>query len=378
MNIDMLINGGTRWQERLEDALSRAGITRNNYTRDKAGATGKLVRQRLLLPVYVRDFDQPIGERWMGVFEFLERTENYQTVSIPRNQFFPSMDDLSLPKRWYLLPAKRWEPNRGDGNLSVREALEEQRDRFTLAKVVTFEDLPIGFDFEGVGPNSDIKPTTLYNWVRGRAMYGSAQFRRQAKVTLQTGRLDLSQAFSQGIRVTAHNVPSLSGESAPHDLVLTNAPVYEIASGVGAATKRTGYGITTSDDCGRNTFSDDKFSRKIRTAFGLEERVRSENEFDHHSIFVIEAACDLIAAQYPGLAIDNPIPAVPSEVDRFLDVAFSRIRVIDPKDRNSGYMLWESKALMQLYTMAVIGYLNTKKEQEQRGQAVPVRRTASA
>lgn len=373
----MLTNGGTTWQERLEGALRKIDISWYNYTRDKPGATRKLVQQKLLLPIYVPDFTEPIGERWMGVFGILEKTEDSQTISIPRNQFFPHMDDLSLPKRWYLLPAKRWEPGRGDDNLSVREAQEEQMNRFTLANVKTFDDLPIGFDFEGVGPNTDIKPNTPYNWRRAREMYKSPDFRRRAKVTLQVGKEDLSQVFSQGIRVTINDLPSLSGESAPHDIVLTNVPVYEVERGVDVRTKRVGYGISTSDDCGRSTYSEDKFSRKIKTPFGLGERMRSENEFDHHSIFGIEAACDLIGVQYPGLAIDNPIPALPDGFDRYLDFAFRRIRVIDPRSKND-YMLWESKALMQLYSMAVIGHLNAKRTEEQaalsRGTATTYRR----
>ncbi len=368
MNIGMLIDGGATWRERLEDALARTDIGWYNYTRDKPGATRKLVQQKFLLPIYVPDLSEPVGKRWMGVFGILENTEDDQTITIPRNQFFPSMNDLSLPKRWYLLPAKRWEPGRGDDNLSVNEAIKGQMNRFTLANVKTFDDLPIGFDFEGVGPNTDMKPNTPYNWRRAREMYRSPDFRRRAKVTLQFGKEDLSQARPQGIKVTVNGLPSLSGESAPHDIVLTNVPVYEESLGVDVRTKRIGYGISTSDDCGRSIYSDDKFTRKIKTPFGLEERVRSENEFDHHSIFGIEAACDLIAVQYPGLAIDNPFPALPDGFDRYLDFAFRRIRVIDTRNRNNGFMLWESKALMQLYGMAVIGYLNAKKTEDQTAQ----------
>lgn len=376
MNMQILLNGGTRWQERLEDSLKRAGASWGSYTHDKPGVTRKLVQQKLLFPVYVQEFSEPVGKRWEGIFGILAGTEDYQTISLPRNQFFPPMADLSLPKRWYLLPAKRWEPSRGGNNLSVREAQEEQMNRFTLSGVATFDDMPIGFDFEGVGPNTDIKPNTTYNWRRAREMYKAPAFRRHAKVTLQIGREDLSQAFNQGISVTVSNLPSLSGESAPHDIVITNVPVYQASLGVDERTKRVGYGISTSDDCGRSAFSGDKFSRKIRTAFGLEERVRSENEFDHHSIFGIEAACNLISAQYPGLLIDNPIPELPEGFDRYLDLAFTRLRIIDLKDKNGGYMLWESNALMQLYSMVVIGYLNDKRVLEQGGQTTPKRRTA--
>ncbi len=368
MNIELLLNGGTRWQERLEDSLRRTGISWGSYTKDKASTTKKLVQQRLLYPIYVPDLREPVGERWTGVFRSLDRTEDRQTITLLRNQFFPPMGDLSLPKRWYLLPAKRWEPSRGNDNMSVREAQEEQMNRFTLSSVATFDDLPIGFDFEGVGPNTDIKPNTAYNWRRAREMYKTPAFRKHTKVTLQVGREDLFQAFTQGIRVTVTGLPSLSGESAPHDLVLTNMPVYQTCQEIDVRTKRIGYGISTSDDCGRSTFSGDKFSRKIKTVFGLEERARSENEFDHHSIFGIEAACNLISAQYPGLSIDNPIPELPKGFDRYLDLAFTRIRVLDKKDKNGGYMLWESNALTQIYSMTVIGYLNDKRLQEQRGQ----------
>ncbi|MFH0889629.1 MAG: hypothetical protein V1836_00610 [Candidatus Aenigmatarchaeota archaeon] len=355
MDIDTLINGGTTWQERLEDSLRRIDVSWGNYTRNKPGVTREIVQKRFLLPIYVPDFTMPVGERWTGVFETLEKTKEHQTIGVPRNQFFPPMNDRSLPKRWYLLPAKRWEYNRD--NLSVREAQEEQMNRFTLDHVKTFDDLPIGFDFEGIGPNTDMKPNTPYNWYRGRKMYGSPLFRKRAKVVLQAGREDLSQAFSQGISVNIRDLPSLAGESAPHDIVLTNVPVYEINRGVDERTKRIGYGIRTSDDCERHIYSNDKFTRKIKTAFGSEERVRSENEFDHHSIYGIEAGCDLIAVQYPGLAIDNPIPALPDGFEKYIDFAFKRIRVMD---KNEGNMMWESKALMQIYGMAVIGYLNAK------------------
>lgn len=358
MGTDTLINGGTTWQGRLEDSLRRAGTSWGNYARNKAGVTRELVRKRLLLPIYVPDFSEPVGERWSGIFDTLHETEDYQTLSIPRNQFFPSMDDLSLPKRWYLLPAKRWEPERGNENLSVREAQEKQMNSFTLKRVKDFDDLAIGFDFEGVGPNTDFKPNTPYNWYRGREMYASQFFRKRAKIALQAGKEDLSQAFSQGMRVTISELPSLSGESAPHDIVLANVPVYDASRGIDERTKRVGYGISTSDDCGRSTYSGDKFSRKIKTAFGREERVRSENEIDHHSIYGIEAACDLIAIRYPGLAIDNPIPSLPDGFEKYLNFAFRRIRVMD---KDEGRMLWESNALMQIYCMAVIGHLNAKR-----------------
>ncbi len=355
MDINTLINGGTAWQERLEDSLRRIDVGWGKYTKNKSGVTKKLTQERLLLPIYVYDFAIPVGERWSGVFDMLGRTEEHQTITLQRNQFFPPMDDRSLPKRWYLLPAKRWEYRRD--NLSVIEAQEEQMKRFTLKNVKDFDDLPIGFDFEGVGPDIEMKPNTPYNWYRGRKMYGSPLFRERAKVILQVGRDDLSQAFSQGINVNIRDLPSLAGESAPHDIVLSSVPVYEIKRGVDERTKRIGYGISTSDDCERHTYSNDKFSRRIKTAFGREERVRKENEFDHHSIYGIEAACDLVAVQYPGLTVDNPIPELPNGFEKYIELAFRRIRIMDKGD---GQMLWESKALMQIYGMAVIGYLNAK------------------
>ncbi|MFH1105638.1 MAG: hypothetical protein V1731_00290, partial [Candidatus Aenigmatarchaeota archaeon] len=253
-------------------------------------------------------------------------------------------------------PAKRWESGRN--NLSVREAQEEQMNRFTLKNVKDFSDLPIGFDFEGVGPNTDFKPNTPYNWCRGREMYASSFFRKNTKVVLQAGKDDLSQAFSQGMCVTIRGLPSLSGENAPHNIVLANVPVYDASRGIDERTKRIGYALSTSDDCGRSIYSGDKFSRRIKTAFGREERVRSENEIDHHSVYGIEAACNLITVQYPGLAIDNPIPSLPDDFGKYLDFAFRRIRVMN---KNQGRMLWESNALMQMYCMAAIGYLNTVK-----------------
>ncbi len=358
MSIVNLINGGTTWQERLEDSLQRAGTSWGYYTRDKSGVTRNIVRKKLLMPIYVPDFSEPVGERWEGIFDTLNNTEDYQTLVLNRNHFFPPMDDRSLPKRWYLLPAKRWEPDRV--NMSVREAQEEQMNRFNLKNVKYFDDLPIGFDFEGVGPNSDMKPNTPYNWYRGRKMHKSPFFRERTKVALHTGKEDLSQAFAQGIRVKITGLPSLASETAPHDIVLTNVPVYDASIGVDERTKRIGYGIRTSDDCARSAYSEDRFGRKIRTAFGREERMRSENEFDHHSIYGIEAACGLIGIQHPGIVIDNPIPSLPPGFEKYMDFAFSRIRV---SGRNESRMLWESTALMQIYSMAVIGYLNAKRGQ---------------
>ena len=59
----------------------------------------------------------------------------------------------------------------------------------------------------------------------------------------------------------------------------------------------------------------------------------------------------------------------------FITAAEYGERQSNPRNRNGGYMLWESKALMQLYGMAVIGHLNAKRAEE---QAVLPRATAAA
>ena len=184
---------------------------------------------------------------------------------------------------------------------------------------------------------------------------------KRPTLRLQFGREDLSQAFETGIRVVAEDIPSLSGEQTPHKVTVMNLPVYDEREGVVQRTKRRGYDLFTSDDCMRNVFSDDKFSRKIKGIAGRTERTTSENEVDHHTIVTILLASDLVSQQYPGLAVDNPIPKVPEGVEELVEVTFRRIRVVGI--RNDERMLWESTALMQIYTMMTIAYLNTRKAQ---------------
>ncbi|MBI2175969.1 hypothetical protein HYU40_01290 [Candidatus Woesearchaeota archaeon] len=373
MDVSLLIEGGTQWKERLEDALRRADVTAGTYNRDKPGITRALIQKRILLPLHV-DFTQTYGQRWLGLFTFLESTEEHQTVMIVRNQFFPPMDDLSLPKRWYLLPARRWHPEKGKDNLSVREALEAKLRGFTLEQVIGIDDVPVGLDFAGVSANTHYKVTNPYNWLRGRKMLAAFEeqltiryepFGKNMTIRLQFGREDLSQALEGGIRIVAENVPSFSGEQAPHKITITGAPVYYVETDVDEKAKRRGYDIFTSDDCMRNVFSDDKFSRKIKSVFGKQDRVGSENEFDHHSVLVLDAAAKLVSQQYPFIALDDPIPAVPEGVEELVEVAFRRIRVTGPGVADEGIMLWQSKALMQIYTIMATAYMNGKRLQEQ-------------
>ena len=374
MDISLLAEGGTQWSERLEATLRRADISQGAYNRDKAGTTRNLIQKRLIMPLYV-DFSQPYGQRWLGLFTFLDATEEHQTVVVVRNQLFPPMNDISLPKRWYLLPAKRWNPERGDNNLSARGALEARLTSFTLEQVKGIEDVPIGLDFAGVSANTHYKVTTPFNWLRGRKMFAAYEQQLEARyepagknptIRLQFGRADLSQALDAGIKIITENVPSLSGEQAPHKITITGIPIYYVEMNVDEKIKRRSYDLFTSDDCMRNIFSDDKFSRKIKSNFGQEERTGNENEIDHHSVLVLDAAAKLVSRQYPILAMENPIPAVPEGVEELVETAFRRIRVVGPGVAEDGIMLWQSKALMQIYTMMSIAYLNSKRLQYQR------------
>ncbi len=383
MDLALLVGGGTLWQERLEEALKRSNLAQSAYKRDKPGVTRVLIQNRHLMPLYV-DFSQTYGQRWLGLFQLLNTTQPHQTIMIVRNQFFPPMDDVSLPKRWYLLPAKRWNPEKGNDNLSARESLEAKLHGFTLEQVWGIDDVPVGLDFAGVGANTHYKVTNPYNWLRGRKMLSNQSptvryepSGKNATIRLQFGREDLSQALDFGIRIIAENVPSLSGEQEPHKLTIANVPLYYVDTGVSEIGKRRGYDIFTSDDCMRNAFADDKFSRKIKSQFGRQERTGSENEFDQHSVFVLDAAAVLVSQQYPMLAMDNPIPEVPNGVEELVELAFRRIRVIGPRIADEGIMLWQSKALMQVYTMMGIAYLNSKQLQEQRQMRIPGKRAVA-
>jgi len=154
-------------------------------------------------------------------------------------------------------------------------------------------------------------------------------------------------------------VPSLSGEEAPHTIVMTQVPVYPTNASINERVKRIGYDLVTSDDCTRYTFSEDKFSRLIKPAFGRGERKRSENELDHHSVFVMEAGSEELSREYPDLAIDNPFPQLPVELEKHVEVAFNRI-MVRRDSTPERMMLWESVALMQIYTMMAIGYINSQ------------------
>lgn len=362
VNIEMLTKGGTKWKDRLEDSLSRSGISWERYIKNRDSAVRELIRQRLLMPIYT-DLTFSYGERWRQLFEFIANTGEHQTIVIVRNLLFPYIGNGSLAKKGNLLSVGGW-----NGTLSVREAIEAKLENFTLEGVQGADDVPVGFGFSGAIANSHEKVTTIYNWLRGRKKYASLKelFELQHAegkpftIRLQMGREE--RAFETGIRVVAE-APSFGGDEPPHDVAISNLPIYSLSQGITEATRRRGYEVFVQDNCKRNQFSDDKFGRK--RLLGLDEEVKNENELDHHFVLVVEAASDLISRQYPGLAIDSPIPKVPEGVEGLVEAAFKRIRVLEPR-KNKEMMLWESTNLMQVYTMMAMAYLNSKRLAESR------------
>lgn len=353
----MLTRGGTKWKERLEDSLRKANISWSDYTARKDAATRTLVSRRLLMPLYV-DFATSPGERWRQLFELLANTEEHQTVAVTRSQFFPAIGNSSLPKKGNLLYLGEW-----DSRQSVREGIEAEQESFTLERVRGMGDIPVGFGFSGTSANSHDKVTTPYNWLKGRKMLASLadqldiQYATEGKrfaVKFQMGRED--RAFENGIRVLA-KVPSFGGNDSEHNVMISSLPIYQ-GQEVPEEAKRRGYDIFVQDDCKRHFFADDKFGRARLP--GFDDETRNENELDHHFVLVVDAASELIGRQNPGITIDNPIPKIPSGVEDLVEVAFQRIRLLEPS-RNRAAMLWESTSLMQVYTMMAIGYLNSKR-----------------
>lgn len=363
VSIDMLTKGGAKWEDRLEDSLRRSGISWRAYTCNRISATRRLISQRLLMPLYI-DLTLSYGERWGQLFRFIANTDEHQTVDIVRNLLFPYIRNSRVAKKGNLPSVGKW-----DGKLSVREAIEAKLKNFTLETVQGAYDIPVGFGFSGAIANSHEKVTTPYNWLRGRKMYAFLKDQleleytpeqKQFIITLQIGRED--RMFEIGIRVFA-KVPSFRGDEKPHNIVISNLPIYSRGQGIPEAAKRRGYDVFVQDDCKRNFFSDDKFGRKRPYVIG--EETRNENELDHHFVLVVEAASGLISRQYPELAVDNPIPKMPEGVEDLVEAAFKRIRILEPS-KNRATMLWKSTNLMQVYTMMAVAYLNSKRLAENR------------
>lgn len=361
ISTELLTKGGTRWRERLEDSLRRSGISRREYNENKSAAIRRLIGLRFLMPLQF-DMTSSYGERWRQFFQFITNTEDYQTVDIVRNTLFPYIGNGRLAKKGSLLSVGGW-----DGKLTVREAIEAKQKSFSLEGIQGVGDIPVAFGFAGASANSHEKVTTLYNWLKGRKMYASltdpqelryALEGNQLMIRLQIGNQD--RALESGIRVIGR-VPSFRGDGEPHDVAISNLPIYQISQGVSDAAKRKGYDVFVQDGCKRNFFSDDKFGRLP----GFDEEAKNENELDHHFVLVVEAASRLVSEQYPRLAIDNPIPEIPKGVEELVEVAFRRIRVFEPS-KNKATMLWESTNLMQVYTMMALAYQNSRRLAESR------------
>ncbi len=355
MDKSLLIKGGTSYGERLEDALRRADITQDSCRKDPLSARRKLVGNRLFMPLYV-DWASSYDARWADFFRMVENTEGFQNIEIRKNDLFPRMKGISILKTCYLLPAKRWRSQKE--KLSAREAVEEALSGFTLEDVKKVADIPVGFDFKG---NGHFKVGSPYNKLRARALYEKRA--RQATVRIHIGKDDFSEALRQGILIEADNVPSLSGENGPYTVTIGSVPVYFLEHGFGEKAKAVSYEIFNSDvECGRKNFSEYKFGRRIKAAFGKTKRSGREDEFDHHPLFVLDAASDIIKARYPGLAIDNPFPEVRNGVEDFVEAAYKRIVVTREDATPRKIMLWQSVALMQVCTMMAVGYLNMKEK----------------
>ncbi len=355
MDKSLLIGGGTSYGERLEEALRIADITQESYRKCRLSAERELVGKKLFLPMYV-EMGSPYGERWAGFFQMIENTEDNQTIIIRKGQFFPCMKELSLLKRGYLLPARRW------GNqvekVSVRKALGDKLSEFNLDGVVEAKHVPSGLDFSG---GETYKPTSPYDWLRGGAMLEFPWFRDGVKVKIQVGKADYSQALSGGVRLVATGINSLSGEEAPHEITIDRVPVYLLSEGVTELAYRVGYGIHTSDGCKRSVFSEDKFGREIRRK---KERTGPENEFDHHSYFVLKIAGKQIGLQYPDLAIDDIFPDLQKGVEDLIEPVFRRVVIVkrNGNGKEEREMLWQSVSLMQACTMMAVGYVNMKEK----------------
>ena len=355
-----MVEGGPSVNDRLYGSLERAGISHAQYRANKIDAERTLVSQRLLLPLYL-ERDSTHGQRWENLFQMLENTDEHQTIIVPAGQILPPDKLLSLPKTGYLLHAKRW-PNQQE-KLSVREAIEQRLTSFYLEDVKDVSDVPVGIDFQGISKSSNFNVTSPFNWIRGRELY--KQFGSQAKVSLQFGGDNLYRAIEQGIIALVRDVPSIKGTQSPHIVRINNIPVYFDNQGPSQTTKAIGYDLITSDTCERSTFSGDSFSRKIKPAFSMEERLHDETEFDHHSDFVLRAAVDAVPNEYIGMSVDYPFPELRSGVEEIADEIFKRVMITRGNNgKIERKMLSESVVLKQIVYMMAIAHVNSKNRKE--------------
>ncbi len=361
MNINLLNGGGDTIEDRFKVALPHSGLKPEGQRTIRDLFENVYVQKKLWVPLYV-DPGSDYGKRWGDLFDLIANTEDHQTIIIARGQFFPMLDHNTLHKRWYILPALRWDHNRHP-MLSSREALQQRLDSYRLKDIHKLMDVAIALDFQGIGKDGDYRITTPFDWLRARIMYEA--WKDQLKIVIREGREDLSEAFNQGVIIEAKGVPSLSGEQAPHEIVARNVAVYDGSFGPTDMTRIVSYGLRTSDDCSRHTFSQEKFYRRMNPAFGYVKRTGEEIDIDHHTGLIILAAAEAMPRQRPGLGVYNPLPEVPKGVEQLVDVAYKRIMITEGED-NGRHMLWEFNGLMKIYTMMAVAYLNTKQRQEQR------------
>ncbi len=365
MDINLLNSGGDTVAGRFKAALPHSGLRPEGAQRTIRGVFEKFyIQKKLWIPLYV-DPSSDYGKRWGDLFDLIANTEDHQTIIIARGQFFPPLDHTTLHKRWYRLPAPRWNPNRRP-MLSSREALQQRLDSYRLEDIHKLMDVAVALDFQGIGKDGDYRITTPFDWLRARVMYEA--WKGRLKIKIREGRDDLSEAFNQGVIIEATGVPSLSGEQAPHEMVARNVAIYDESLGPTNRTRIASYGLRTSDDCSRHTFYNERFYTLINPAFGKDERTGEDIDVDHHTGLIMLVAEDVMPAQRPGLKIYNPLPQVPQGIEQLVDVAYKRIMITEGKE-NERRMLWELNGLMKIYTMMAVAYLNTKQRQEQ-GAAV--------
>lgn len=360
MDINLLNGGGDTVENRFKVAFEHSGLRPEGKRRIRDVFEGFYVKNELWIPLYA-DPASDYGERWKILFELIEKTKDHQTIIIPKGQFFPQLDHNTLHKRWYALPAKRWDPNKRPVAGS-REALEDRLNSYSLEDIHKLNDTAIALDFQGIGKDGDYRITTPFDWLRARVMYEA--WKDKVKIVIREGKGDLSDAFNKGVIIEAKELPSLSGEDAPHDIVVRNVAVYDLRFKPTDRTRIASYGLRTSDDCLRHTYGSEKFYRLMNPAFGEVMRTGEEEDIDHHTGYVLLAAEDIMPRQRPGLSIYNPLSKVPDGVERLVDVPYKRIMITEGQEKERR-MLWELTGLMKFYTMMAVAYVNSKQRQKQ-------------
>ena len=340
MNISTLVNGVNSVSDRFSLAFLNSALRP-----PKRVAEEYFRKQELWLDIDLSDADY--GRKWQALFDKVRSTDSHVTLFVQKKQLLTDLSPDRLSKKWYLLPAVRWNPNRRP-MLGVREAAKRRLNWYDLGRVHGLEDTIVGVDFQGIGKDGMLRVWSDYDSIRANAMY--LAWKDVADVKVRLG----SNPLSEGIIIEVKGIPSV-GQGDPNDVVVHKVAVYAEPAGLTDHARVLSYGLLTSDECERRTFGLESFYRMKNPAFGSDRRTLPELDIDMHTMFALKAGSDAVERQ--GLTMYSPIPDYPQALETLVDACAQRVVVVD----NTGMDVLGSRVgWMKMTAQMARAYLNTK------------------